>query len=405
MRLSSMSSALAVVVVIAGCGSDPSITVGLPCATDDDCDPAGGMYCGRGFTQLAGDDTPEEADDPLGVIGLMIPADAGYCLQSAGCADDSACPEGAACFRPLDGVAPADVTDVEFDSGDLTAGHCLLPCDSDDDCRVDQGFRCGIPLEEELGGIPNVAEKTFCIPDVVVAPCAPNPAFQVAGTCTLTYDLDGVFEITGTPANQGADAHEVGPGTVVVRVPSDSGTEPSNGEASVLCYDMHQRFGAPNYILTVTRAYSFDPSGAARSTGTLADGTITWDECVPSASYCTSDPWTPEDTATGPGCLAGYTSVGDVYCGIGPLCTVGQLQSEHNPQDDTWTQPMHPFVFSGGDTGFESISMGGPAIPDAVCGALPDWVDERVQIPNRSPGRTWTSFTGTLRTMECTPPS
>ncbi len=402
-------AALVSCLALAGCGDEKNGTVGLPCATDLECGPTGQAYCGIGFTQLAGDDTPSDTADVLGVVGLTMPAGEGYCMHTAGCTSDAECPRGSACYLPLANVDPAALTSVGFSATDLAAGHCLVPCDMDDDCRVDDGFVCGVPLEEELAGIPGVAQDTFCIPEpIVVNPCAPNAAWNTAGTCTLTYDIGGSFQITGTPGNLGNKTYPIGPGTLVVRVPSADGSVPSDGPAGVLCYDLRQQFGALNNVFTVVRAYSVDPAGGLQSTGSLSAGTITWDTCTPSpTTYCSADaPWTPADSAIGPGCLAEYTSVGDVYCGLMNLCSAGNLVSGHNPQYAQWTQPLHPFVFSGDTNPFDTVTMAGPAVPDDVCATEfgTQWVADKVQIPNDSPGLTFLGITGTLRTMECTAP-
>ncbi len=396
--------ALLVLASFAACSDEAPGPVGNTCVASTDCGSEDEYFCATGFTQLARDDTPSEDDDSLGVVGLLIPPGEGYCMEVGGCASNRDCSNGAACFLPLAGVDPSALAGVEFSASDLAAGHCLLPCNSDEDCRQDDGFRCGIPLEEELAGIPGVATKTFCIPDVVIDPCAPNAAWEEPGTCVLTYDLTGTFEITGTPQGLGDDVYTVEPGTVVVRVPSSDGSSPGDGAAEVLCFDIRQRFGTTLNVFTSTRAYAVSATGDAVATGTLTGDTIAWDTCTPSASYCGDDPWTPDDTATGPGCLASYVSVGDVFCGIGPLCTVGLLQEGHNPQDETWAQLIHPFVFAGGTDGFDTVAMAGPETPDDTCGMEADWVDAAVQIPNRSPGRTWLSFSGTLASMDCTAP-
>ncbi|MBC7172894.1 MAG: hypothetical protein H5U40_10720, partial [Polyangiaceae bacterium] len=164
-----------------GCGDDgePKGTVGRSCEVDTDCGEEGVAYCGRGFTQLAGDDTPDDSTDALGAVGLLMPPDTGYCMQTAGCLNDSECPNGSACYRPLVDVDPAS---VGFATADLEAGHCLVPCTDSSDCRADEGFVCGVPLEHELAGVAGVDQSaTFCIPEPLGDPCAPNPAWNTAG--------------------------------------------------------------------------------------------------------------------------------------------------------------------------------------------------------------------------------
>jgi hypothetical protein len=400
MRFGFFLGLIVALIASAGCGDDAEPgTVGLTCSSDLDCGPDGETRCAEGFVQLADDDTPDADDDVNGAIGLMMPADQGYCMQTTGCQDDSDCPGGSACFRPLADVSAGALTDVPFHFADLNAGYCLVPCTDATACRVDDGFTCGVPLEEELAGIPGVRQDTFCIPEALEPPCTADPARNLAGTCTLTYDVEGTFQITGTPAAQGDGTFAIGPGTLIVRVPSADGLSPSEGPASTLCYDMKQRFEIGG-VITSVRAYATSSGSATLNSGALAGDTITWDECTYSTTYCQSDAsWTPEDTATGPGCVAGYHSVGDVNCTLGNFCAVGSLQPDHNPQDGLWTQPFNDLVFA---SDFQTVSMGG--LGDLDTCDLPDQVTDKVEIPNSSPGRTWLAFTGALRTMECTAP-
>src|SRR5690606_27474315 len=129
--------------------------------------------------------------------------DAGYCVPLEGCRADSDCPGDSACFRPLEGVDPSAHADATFDVADLEAGRCLRPCESADECRQDEGFTCAVPLAAELTGVAGVATRTFCIPEPLEDPCAPDESRNQPGTCTLTYAVDTTFEITGTPLGRG----------------------------------------------------------------------------------------------------------------------------------------------------------------------------------------------------------
>jgi hypothetical protein len=89
----------------------------------------------------------------------------------------------------------------------------------------------------------------------------------------------------------------------------------------------------------------------------------------------------------------GYSSTGDVICTLGPFCSVGGLALNHNLQDDQWEQPFNTFVFSSDLTTVEMTNVGGPG----------DGPGDKVEIPNRSPGRTWLRFAGELVQTLCTP--
>lgn len=388
---------LSAALMAAGCGDSASPgTVGLACTTDLECGREGEAICAQGFVQLADDDTPDAADDVNGSIGLMMPAGVGYCMEAAGCQDDGDCPGGSACYRPLDDVSPGALTGLPFAFGDLNAGYCLVPCVDGSECRTDEGFTCGVPLEEELAGIAGVRTDTFCIPDEVKAPCAPDAARVLPSTCTLTYDIEGTFQISGTTAAAGDGTRAIGPGTLIVRVPSADGANPSDGQANVLCYDMRQRFEIAG-VKTAVRAYATSSGSDTLNSGALAGDTITWDACTYADTYCQSaTSWTTTDPASGPGCVPGYHSVGDVNCTLGNFCAIGALQPGHNPQDGVWTQPLNSFVFSAD---FQTVSMGGLGGPDTC--DLPSQVADKVEIPNDTPSRTWLAFTGTLRSKEC----
>jgi hypothetical protein len=70
---------------------------------------------------------------------ITIPFEGGYCTQP-GCSRNADCPEGSACFRGIG--APA----------------CLKLCESNSDCRADDGYTCAaIPFLGE-------ANTTYCLP-------------------------------------------------------------------------------------------------------------------------------------------------------------------------------------------------------------------------------------------------
>src|SRR5690606_27718233 len=181
---------------------------------------------------------------------------------------------------------------------------------------------------------------------------------------------------------------------------SADGVAPAaEGDASVLCYDMQQTFQGKAGIFTSVRAYASSAGADALNAGSLADGSITWDACTYPADYCDAEAaklWSPSVGATGPGCIEGYRSLGDVLCDNLPqICTQGQLVQGHNPQDTTWTQPLNSLLFSGGE-GFDTVSMGGEGSQaDASCAERGDWIADKGEIPNDPPGSTRPSLPGT----------
>ena len=130
------------------------------------------------------------------------------------------------------------------------------------------------------------------------------------------------------------------------------------------------------------------------ASGTLTTGVLTWDTCTYSDTYGDSNTsWTPADTATGPGCLSNYTSTGDVNCAAPEfVCGVGNLEVGHNIQNGMWIQPLNSFEFG---TELGTLTMGGLGRPPEST------VDDKVEVPNSAPSRTYLGFTATLMSTTC----
>lgn len=329
--------------------------VGQACTDDTSCGMTG-ERCLVGFEQLG-----NNADDGAQFNG-------GYCTTADACATDAECGDGAACLQ-VEGV-----------------GTCLQTCTAPTDCRG--GYTCR--------PAPNNANTTeFCLPEVI-DPCVDNAAWAMAGQCVLTYEIadDGAtFAISGT--GPGDDTFNVGPGTIVLRVPSTSGSaglEPTDGAVGVLCQETHQNFVNTLGIQTVTQGFAVSTDSTTLNSGTLAAGVITWDTCTYGGNY--PDGWSPADSASGPGCLGGYRSVGDVICEPDSpiLCQLGSLDFGHNIQDGTWNQPLHSFELSDD---FSTLTMGVLGAPAEVGSNV------GVELPNDSPGRTHLGFTATLVDTSC----
>ncbi len=217
--------------------------------------------------------------------------------------------------------------------------------------------------------------------------------------CVLTYTLtpgngnDGAswtgcnLRIRDTTAGMGDGTHAVGPGTLILRVPSDGGQNPAAGTAEVLYYQLTQQFSQTTFGTTITTdVVAASPSlGATDNTTPVALGTlnlsgtptITWQSCTyPSGYNNTTTSFTPDVVGTGPGCLAPYRSTGNVNCS-GSFCSSGGLQQGDNPQDETWEQAMNSLTFSSGLSSFKMNTL--------------------MLVPNRSPSRTYLSWEGTLQ--------
>jgi hypothetical protein len=219
--------------------------------------------------------------------------------------------------------------------------------------------------------------------------------------CVLTYTLtpgnanDGTnwtgcnLRIRDTTGGLGDGTHAVGPGTLVLRVPSDGGQNPAAGTVEVLYYHLSQHFVQSTFGTTITTDVdAASPSlGATDNTTPVAIGTLTlganpeiaWASCTYPAGYNnTNTSFTPDVVGTGAGCLAPYRSTGNVNCS-GTFCSTGGLQNGDNPQDETWEQAMNPLTFTGGLASFRMNTL--------------------MLVPNRSPSRTYLSWEGTLQGM------
>lgn len=221
-------------------------------------------------------------------------------------------------------------------------------------------------------------------------------------SCVLTYDLvvgngnDGTgytgcnMRIRDTFWGLGDGTHAVGPGTLVIRVPSDGAASPAPGAAEILYYELAVEFATSTAGTTITTDIdAFSPTlGAldntvAQATGVLSLGatpTITWGSCTYPAGYDSSaTSFTPDVVGTGAGCLAPYRSVGNVHC-EGGFCGAGGLSVGDNPQDETWEQRMQTLTFTAGLASFSMPFM---------------------LVPNRTDSRTYTSWGGTLVSTVC----
>lgn len=214
-------------------------------------------------------------------------------------------------------------------------------------------------------------------------------------TWDVTYEIKGNFMITGTTLGLGDATNAIGPGTLTLRFP-DSGGAPATGGIALLAYNMPIKFSKETTGLVVDTdvVTSAGPNGCGIAAGKLEGTKLLWESCMYNASNGDSpDSWTPDDAASGPGCIADYKSVGTVTCtenGILVKCMQGNLMVGENKQDEMWNQPLNTFVFAADLKSFTMGGEGGPALEKQKAPPEP-----AVETPNRSPSYTWFNLQGT----------
>lgn len=257
----------------------------------------------------------------------------------------------------------------------MTCGDGTLDGAEDcDDGNTDPGDGCGASCRAERG-----------------YSCAGEPSACACASWVVTYDLTGTFEIADTTLGAGDGEFAIGPGSLTLRLSSDeTGAAPGPGAARLLQYAMHQEFSQNVAVFggdvqtNVDASAGPDVPACGRASGTVADATLTWDECPTASTYGTTN-YAPEDTLAGPGCVRDYHSEGMVLCTSSATgCSAGRLEQNENPQDATWHQPFTP------------LTLDLSAAPSTVTMG-------RTQIPNDAPSTTWIAFTGTETSRTCEP--
>jgi len=308
----------------------------------------------------------------------------------------------------------------------------------------------------DCGALTNPTNGTVATPNGTgygsTATYACSGDYGVVGATTRTCGSDGTWsgseptcELTkcrltyrfAAPAPTGsrfriqpsasATTVDIGPGTMVVRVPRDAQGKPAAGNVELLYYDMDQVFGPVSGVSTETRVCLLAPgttSAPAVSTastppeqdaqpgcipadnsttmalgtltlgGTAGTGTMAFDCYNP---YPMSSEYTPaQATGTGPGCIRTWFGYGRVKCASGQPCAFAV-----SPQDvwldrsGLWSQHfIAPISLA---SNFSTLAMGNPA-GGATATA---WC----HVPNNDNGWTGFALVGTLdaAASTCTP--
>ncbi|MEM8609207.1 MAG: hypothetical protein AAGF92_19045 [Myxococcota bacterium] len=244
-------------------------------------------------------------------------------------------------------------------------------------------------------------------------------------TCTVEYDLIANFQITDTTGGLGDATFSGLDGRITIEFTADGSGNIIDGDANLLHYWVHNDFTTSSLFVTViTNVHGFAPncngdvnptwrqpgdagfpdaSGCGYSvgsappvaTGSLSGGTVTWDGCS-EPNYWSSTPndYDPTDVATGPGCMNGFRSVGNVNCS-GFFCSAGNLASGDNPQNFSWNQPLVNGPTSGPPG---ALSLSADPSRSTVSSPLGNATGfQSYNVPNdpQSNSRTWVSWTGT----------
>jgi hypothetical protein len=241
----------------------------------------------------------------------------------------------------------------------------------------------------------------------VVDPDAGTP--PPAESCLLVYDLDqNEMKIRDTAGGLGdfdlpEDAEEAPPasftGKLILRVETSAGAIVDEGQVQVVYYEFNQYFqtDSSGIVTILTDVDAFSPAlGADDNAVTLADGTFDHDgaglhvlsfpDCtLPAGHDDDEDAYTPDVVGTGSGCLAPAFSVGNVDCMASDfLCGQGNLEMGSNAQDEEWEQKLHDVEIANDFSTLDFADMDD------------DVIARHMQVPNRSPARTYVRWHGTL---------
>jgi len=210
----------------------------------------------------------------------------------------------------------------------------------------------------------------------------------------LTYALDGQIDITHTPLDMGNASALVGgrdQDELVIRVPDDNGV-PAAGTILLTQFNLLQDFSVSVDMIgeftVVSDLLSTANNECGAATGTLEETTIRWAQCTYGANH--GEPaWSPDDGASGVGCIADYHVTGNIECIDNSLlvgCDNGWLDEGDNPQDYRYAQPLLELRFDS--PALETFTMKGE--------------EHGVELPTYANNRTWLTLEGTLKKQELT---
>ena len=377
-----------------------------PCQNGGSCvDEVAGFHCDCATAPgwqgaLCDTDVPDCAAEPC-VHGTCIEGEPGTGEYSCDC---EAGWQGALCDTDVPDCAAEPCVHGTCIEGDPGTGEYGCDCEAGwEGQHCDQLIDLCTPNPCLNGGSCSMdgpaAYSCSCVDGYSGEHCETPPATT---TCVLTYDLlpgNGADDASWTGCNLrirntfwglGDGTNGVGPGTLILRLPSDGADAPAAGEAEVLYYHLVQEFVMDQTgALVTTDVDAASPelgqvdNDAAVAWGTLsldAEPTISWDACDYPAGYDDSnESFTPDVVGSGDGCLAPYRSTGNIHC-QGWACGSGGMNEGDNPQDETWQQRLQPLTFSAD---FYNFSM------------------PFTQVPNRAPSRSYMSWEGELIDIQC----
>ncbi len=171
----------------------------------------------------------------------------------------------------------------------------------------------------------------------------------------VEYEINGKFDIRGTPFNGWDTTLSFGPGRVVLRMPDNDG-EPGEGDVRLMEYG--HRLAFANSDVSTDMDVRVEPKRCGVVSGTLRQGRLHWSTKVP-----------------------GYRTHGTVTCTANPLvCALGLLPYKSPvKRDATHAQPLQDFVFTSART-FEM-----------------DWM----QVPNEDKGKSFIRLLGVEVSRRC----
>lgn len=343
--------------------------------------------CGDGICSPDAGETPENCQ-------VDCPSQCGDGLCTAGETVDSCYDDCGSCG---DGVCSAsggeDASTCYDDCGSCGDGICSASGGEDaSTCNEDCGF-CG----DDICG--DDEDSATCSEDCGVA----------ARSCIAHYQLTGVkLHIEGTTLGMGDGVYDLPNGKMVLRYDADAQDAPIDGaNVDILYYYLRNAFTVSGgtfkpTVDTVVNAFAptcsgelnpgtlsapdtcnYDNNTDALATGTYAQASssVVWATCNAAPEFSTGGAggYTDAHVSSGPGCLNGYRSVGNVNCS-GSNCSAGGLTKGDNPQNATWNQPLHAMTLSPQGTTLNFA---------------------KTRIPNAQPSKTFVVFAGTRTSVTC----